>query len=265
MPERSLRSLLSSMTPHLLGQLSAKQAAEVAWALGVLQYCPDAEWWAAYEALLLTPSGPLSSLASTEPDGSRPRPSSGGRAKGCQRLVDLMPGKQLGEVVWACAALGRPPSGRLLSAIALAAARELPSMAPATLSNLVWSLTVLDPSGESLVGDGRGLPTTQAFSTLGSSSRLSSPVTGLGRLGRRPGPLISRPPEESNPPPSGAGLTWRVWMDLWLSEAAGKMPSFEPQDLAMVASALAASRCKPRQDWTAKFLAQALARVNECR
>ena len=54
-------------------------------------------------------------------------------------------------------------------------------------------------------------------------------------------------------------------MDLWLSEAAGKMAGFGPQDLAMVASALAASRCKPRQEWLARYLAQALAKVDECR
>ena len=43
------------------------------------------------------------------------------------------------------------------------------------------------------------------------------------------------------------------------------MAGFGPQDLAMVASALAASRCKPRQEWLARYLAQALAKVDECR
>ncbi len=97
-----------------------------------------------------------------------------------------MPGKQLSEIAWACAALRLQPSTQLLSALASAAARKLPCMDPASLANLLWSLFLLDEGG--------------------------------------PGP---------------------AWMDLWLSESAGKMSGFEAQDLALVASGLAAARYAP--------------------
>ena len=281
LPERCLRTLVSSMTPDLLAELSARQAAEVAWALGVLQYRPDAEWWASYEALLLADLDPRHQQQQTT---AALMESAGVSGSSRRRLVDLMPGKQLGEVAWACATLRRPPSARLLSVLASAAARELPTMAPSSLSNLLWSLTDLDPSGESFGDGGSGA----SFSSASFSSSAATPSSASrlkqqqqqqqlqlpARSARRSSLLLSRHFEGRHPAPSAGtstaaaaevGLTWRTWMDMWLSEASGKMPGFEPQDLAMVASALAASRCKPRQDWMAKFLAQALARVDECR
>lgn len=185
----------------------------MAWALGVLQYRPAPAWWDGYESVLLLPSPAVtfpvaSSLASagTSPRNASPSAAASAASSQSPPLLFTMPGKPLCEVAWACAALRLPPSPTLLSGLAAAAARQLPSLDPASLSNLLWSLYVLDDAG--------------------------------------PGP---------------------AWMDLWLQEAARKMAAFEAQDLALAISGLAAAQYRPRQEWLSKFMAQALAKAEQCR
>ena len=185
----------------------------MAWALGVLQYRPAPAWWDGYESVLLSPSPAVtfpvaSSLSSAHTWLRYASPSAAAAAASSQSppLLFTMPGKPLCEVAWACAALRLPPSPTLLSGLTAAAARQLPSLDPASLSNLLWSLYVLDDAG--------------------------------------PGP---------------------AWMDLWLQEAARKMAAFEAQDLALAISGLAAAQYRPRQEWLSKFMAQALAKAEQCR
>lgn len=271
-PERCISGLLSALTPSRLRELGAKPAAEVAWALGVLQHRPDTAWWRAYESVLLSAAASPETGGASRAAGdmtvasSSPAVTSVPSAAGC--LLDSMPGKQLCEVAWACATLGLSPSPTLLSGLAAAAVREMPSLAPASLSNLLWSLTALDPRGEGFMeASARPAPSppvpphrllrTSSFSAHRKSFSMATTP--------RPSSAVADPGGSSGGSGAGGPPSWRTWMDLWLSEAAGKMAGFGPQDLAMVASALAASRCKPRQEWLARYLAQALAKADECR
>ncbi len=270
MPEGCIRGLLEALTPARLEELRPKQAAEVAWALGVLQFRPDAGWWERYESALLrrTAAAAVDVVALSSDALRGPPPPS--------TLLDAMPGRQLCEVAWACAALRLVPSAPLLSALAAAAARRLPSLPPSSLSNLLWSMAVLDPGGEVVSAppppfipqqqqqqqqhrwDNAGSPAARALSPSPSGSGpagLASNIMPWRPVSSSPGPDFSpvkESPAANKPPVAAASAaaastppapSWRAWTDLWLKEASGKMPLFDPQDLAMAASALATMRC----------------------
>ena len=238
-PDRCLGLLMSALSAASLRALEPKAVAEAAWALGVLQYHPDAEWWRQYETVLLESTAVPSPLSGQTFGGSHEADSQrGGVCKG--RMIDAMPGRQLCEVAWACALLRLSPSRPMLASLAAASARQLPALGPSSLSNLLWSMTVLDPSGEAFEESPSFAPPTfpggsSAGHTLAhdvstaSSPRGSSFSQRRGSRGKAaPGGLLSHADSGAATVPSLAP-SWRAWMDLWLTEASVKMSGFEPQ------------------------------------
>ena len=233
-PDRCLGLLVSALSADSLRALEPKAVAEAAWALGVLQYHPDAEWWRQYETVLLESTAvpfPLSGQTSGSHEADSQR---GGVCKG--RMIDAMPGRQLCEVAWACALLRLSPSRPMLASLAAASARQLPALGPSSLSNLLWSMTVLDPSGEAFEESPSCAPPTHpggssAVYSLTDGSTASSPRSSFSQRRASRGktaPGLSHAESGAATVPSLAP-SWRAWMDLWLTEASVKMSGFEPQ------------------------------------
>ncbi|GAX77015.1 hypothetical protein CEUSTIGMA_g4462.t1 [Chlamydomonas eustigma] len=250
--EECIQGLLKAMSFPALMQLHSRQAPEVAWALAVLQYRPDSAWWEQYERMLMSTSGmgiQPNGRSSTWPVSLLHLPGEGRFLPSTpppavpQALIDRLSGLQLCELAWACASMHLVPSQALLSRLALAAADQLPSLPPSSLSSLLWSLTVLDPEGDAL--------SAPVSASVEAASKHRYPLHGSFHAATAPTPVLT--------------LSWRAWMDKWLSEAYGRLGGFSAQDLAMTVTALSEMRFRPRQEWLSRFLSQVMLEASNCR